>query len=140
MGANMQRQAVPLLKTDAPLVGTGLEMTVGRDSGVTVIAKRDGVVESVDAKRIVVRADKQNRDGRDAGVDIYNLIKYQRSNQSTCINQRPVVVKGGRVNVGDVLADGPSTDFCELAPGRQLLVAFIPWARYNLYNSTLVSH
>ena len=93
MGSNMQRQAVPLLKTDAPLVGTGLEMTVGRDSGVTVIAKRDGVVESVDAKRIVVRADKQTRDGRDAGVDIYNLIKYQRSNQSTCINQRPVVVR-----------------------------------------------
>ena len=139
MGSNMQRQAVPLLKTDAPLVGTGLEMTVGRDSGVTVIAKRDGVVESVDAKRIVVRADKQNKDVRDAGVDIYNLIKYQRSNQSTCINQRPVVVKGERVNVGDVLADGPSTDLGELALGRNVLVAFMPWGGYNFEDSILIS-
>ena len=98
MGSNMQRQAVPLLKTDAPLVGTGLEKTVGRDSGVTVLAKRDGSVESVDAERVVIRSDKQSRDPRDAGVDIYNLIKYQRSNQNTCINQRPVVVKGERVN------------------------------------------
>jgi DNA-directed RNA polymerase subunit beta len=139
MGSNMQRQAVPLLKTDAPLVGTGLEMTVGRDSGVTVIAKRDGVVESVDAKRIVVRADKQTRDGRDAGVDIYNLIKYQRSNQSTCINQRPVVVRGERVNSGDVLADGPSTDLGELALGRNTLVAFMPWGGYNFEDSILIS-
>ncbi len=139
MGSNMQRQAVPLLKTDAPLVGTGLEMTVGRDSGVTVIAKRDGVVESVDAKRIVVRADKQNKDARDAGVDIYNLIKYQRSNQNTCINQRPVVVKGERVNVGDVLADGPSTDLGELALGRNVLVAFMPWGGYNFEDSILIS-
>jgi DNA-directed RNA polymerase subunit beta len=135
----MQRQAVPLLKTDAPLVGTGLEMTVGRDSGVTVIAKRDGVVESVDAKRIVVRADKQTRDGRDAGVDIYNLIKYQRSNQSTCINQRPVVVHGERVSFGDVLADGPSTDLGELALGRNVLVAFMPWGGYNFEDSILIS-
>ena len=139
MGSNMQRQAVPLLKTDAPLVGTGLEMTVGRDSGVTVIAKRDGVVESVDAKRIVVRADRQTRDGRDAGVDIYNLIKYQRSNQSTCINQRPVVVRGERVNAGDVLADGPSTDLGELALGRNMLVAFMPWGGYNFEDSILIS-
>ena len=139
MGSNMQRQAVPLLKTDAPLVGTGLEMTVGRDSGVTVIAKRDGVVESVDAKRIVVRADRQTRDGRDAGVDIYNLIKYQRSNQSTCINQRPVVVRGERVNSGDVLADGPSTDLGELALGRNTLVAFMPWGGYNFEDSILIS-
>ena len=139
MGSNMQRQAVPLLKTDAPLVGTGLEMTVGRDSGVTVIAKRDGVVESVDAKRIVVRADKQTRDGRDAGVDIYNLIKYQRSNQSTCINQRPVVVRAERVNAGDVLADGPSTDLGELALGRNTLVAFMPWGGYNFEDSILIS-
>ncbi|HVN28644.1 MAG TPA: DNA-directed RNA polymerase subunit beta, partial [Candidatus Binataceae bacterium] len=139
MGSNMQRQAVPLLKTDAPLVGTGLEMTVGRDSGVTVIAKRDGVVESVDAKRIVVRADKQTRDGRDAGVDIYNLIKYQRSNQSTCINQRPVVVRGERVSAGDVLADGPSTDLGELALGRNVLVAFMPWGGYNFEDSILIS-
>lgn len=139
MGSNMQRQAVPLLKTDAPLVGTGLEKTVGRDSGVTVIAKRDGVVESVDAKRIVVRADKQSKDPRDAGVDIYNLIKYQRSNQNTCINQRPIVVKGERVKAGDILADGPSTDLGELALGRNVLVAFMPWGGYNFEDSILIS-
>jgi DNA-directed RNA polymerase subunit beta len=139
MGSNMQRQAVPLLKPDAPLVGTGLEGTVGRDSGVTVVAKRDGVVESVDAERIVVRADKQSRDLRDAGVDIYNLIKYQRSNQSTCINQRPIVVKGERVSQGDVLADGPSTDMGELALGRNVLVAFMPWGGYNFEDSILIS-
>ena len=139
MGSNMQRQAVPLLKPDAPLVGTGLERTVGRDSGVTVIGKRDGVVESVDAERIVVRADKQTKDLRDAGVDIYNLIKYQRSNQNTCINQRPVVVKGERVKAGDVLADGPSTDMGELALGRNVLVAFMPWGGYNFEDSILIS-
>jgi DNA-directed RNA polymerase subunit beta len=139
MGSNMQRQAVPLLKTEAPLVGTGLEMTVGRDSGVTTIARRDGVVESVDAERIVVRADRQGRDPRDAGVDIYNLVKYQRSNQSTCINQRPIVVKGERVHAGDVLADGPSTDMGELALGRNVLVAFMPWGGYNFEDSILIS-
>jgi DNA-directed RNA polymerase subunit beta len=139
MGSNMQRQAVPLLKTDAPLVGTGLEKTVGRDSGVTVIARRDGVIESVDAERIVVRADRQGRDPRDAGVDIYNLVKYQRSNQNTCINQRPVVVKGERVKAGDVLADGPSTDRGELALGRNVLVAFMPWGGYNFEDSILIS-
>ena len=139
MGSNMQRQAVPLLKPDAPLVGTGLEGTVGRDSGVTVVGKRDGVVESVDAERIVVRADKQTKDLRDAGVDIYNLIKYQRSNQSTCINQRPIVVKGERVKAGDVLADGPSTDMGELALGRNVLVAFMPWGGYNFEDSILIS-
>ncbi|MGO9056314.1 MAG: DNA-directed RNA polymerase subunit beta [Candidatus Binataceae bacterium] len=139
MGSNMQRQAVPLLKTDAPLVGTGLEKTVGRDSGVTVLARRDGSVESVDAERIVIRADKQSRDPRDAGVDIYNLIKYQRSNQNTCINQRPVVVKGERVKSGDVIADGPSTDSGELALGRNVLVAFMPWGGYNFEDSILIS-
>ena len=139
MGSNMQRQAVPLLKTDAPLVGTGLEKTVGRDSGVTLIARRDGVVESVDAKRIVVRADKQSKDLRDAGVDIYNLVKYQRSNQNTCINQRPIVVKGERVKTGDILADGPSTDLGELALGRNVLVAFMPWGGYNFEDSILIS-
>ncbi|MGB6088573.1 MAG: DNA-directed RNA polymerase subunit beta, partial [Candidatus Binataceae bacterium] len=139
MGSNMQRQAVPLLKTDAPLVGTGLEGTVGRDSGVTVVGKRDGVVESVDAERIVVRADKQSKDLRDAGVDIYNLVKYQRSNQNTCINQRPIVVKGERVKAGDVLADGPSTDMGELALGRNVLVAFMPWGGYNFEDSILIS-
>ncbi|HEY2662911.1 MAG TPA: DNA-directed RNA polymerase subunit beta [Candidatus Binataceae bacterium] len=139
MGSNMQRQAVPLLKTDAPLVGTGLEMTVGRDSGVTVVAKRDGTIESVDAERIVVRADRQTRDVRDAGVDIYNLIKYQRSNQSTCINQRPIVVKGEHVRANDILADGPSTDMGELALGRNVLVAFMPWGGYNFEDSILIS-
>jgi DNA-directed RNA polymerase subunit beta len=139
MGSNMQRQAVPLLKPDAPLVGTGLEGTVGRDSGVTVVGKRDGIVESVDAERIVVRADKQTKDLRDAGVDIYNLIKYQRSNQNTCINQRPIVVKGERVRAGDVLADGPSTDMGELALGRNVLVAFMPWGGYNFEDSILIS-
>jgi DNA-directed RNA polymerase subunit beta len=139
MGSNMQRQAVPLLKTEAPLVGTGLEKTVGRDSGVTVVAKRDGVVESVDAERIVVRADKQSRDVRDAGVDIYNLIKYRRSNQNTCINQRPVVVKGERVGAGEVIADGPATEVGELALGRNVLVAFMPWGGYNFEDSILIS-
>jgi DNA-directed RNA polymerase subunit beta len=139
MGSNMQRQAVPLLKTEAPLVGTGLEKTVGRDSGVTTIAKRDGVVESVDAERIVVRAERQGREARDAGVDIYNLVKYQRSNQNTCINQRPIVVKGERVTTGDVLADGPSTDLGELALGRNVLVAFMPWGGYNFEDSILIS-
>jgi DNA-directed RNA polymerase subunit beta len=139
MGSNMQRQAVPLLKTEAPLVGTGLEKTVGRDSGVTTIAKHDGVVESVDAERIVVRAERQGRETRDAGIDIYNLVKYQRSNQNTCINQRPIVVKGERVAAGDVLADGPSTDLGELALGRNVLVAFMPWGGYNFEDSILIS-
>ena len=139
MGSNMQRQAVPLLKTDAPLVGTGLERTVGRDSGVTVIARRDGTVESVDAERVVVRAEKQAKDAHDPGVDIYNLIKYQRSNQNTCINQRPIVVKGEKVRTGDVLADGPSTDMGELALGRNVLVAFMPWGGYNFEDSILIS-
>ncbi|HUO06030.1 MAG TPA: DNA-directed RNA polymerase subunit beta, partial [Candidatus Binataceae bacterium] len=139
MGSNMQRQAVPLLKPDAPLVGTGLEATVGRDSGVTVVARRDGVVESVDADRVVVRADKPSKDLRDAGVDIYNLIKYQRSNQNTCINQRPIVVKGERIRTGDILADGPSTDLGELALGRNVLVAFMPWGGYNFEDSILIS-
>jgi DNA-directed RNA polymerase subunit beta len=139
MGSNMQRQAVPLIKTEAPLVGTGLERTVGRDSGVTTVARRDGVVESVDAERIVVRTDRQGRDARDAGVDIYNLVKYQRSNQNTCINQRPIVVKGERVAAGDIVADGPSTDMGELALGRNVLVAFMPWGGYNFEDSILIS-
>ncbi len=139
MGSNMQRQAVPLLKTEAPLVGTGLEWTVGRDSGVTVVARRDGTVESVDAERIVVRADRLARDARDPGVDIYNLVKYQRSNQGTCINQRPVVIKGEKIRAGEVLADGPSTDLGELALGRNVLVAFMPWGGYNFEDSILIS-
>ena len=139
MGANMQRQAVPLLRTEAPLVGTGMEKTVARDSGVTVVAKRDGVVQSVDAMRLVVRADKPTDSIRDAGVDIYNLTKYQRSNQNTCINQRPIVVEGDRVQAGDVIADGSSTDMGELALGRNVLVAFMPWGGYNFEDSILIS-
>jgi len=139
MGSNMQRQAVPLLRTEAPLVGTGMEPVVARDSGVTVIARRDGVVEAVDAQRIVVKVDKPSGDGHDPGVDIYNLVKYQRSNQNTCINQRPIVVVGDRVTTGDVIADGPSTDMGELALGRNVLVAFMPWGGYNFEDSILIS-
>ena len=126
MGSNMQRQAVPLLRTEAPLVGTGMEPVVARDSGVTLVARRDGVVEHVDATRIVVKVDQPKADG-DPGVDIYTLVKYQRSNQNTCINQRPIVVVGDLVTAGDVIADGPSTDMGELALGRNVLVAFMPW-------------
>ncbi len=139
MGSNMQRQAVPLLRTEAPLVGTGMEKVVARDSGVTIVARRSGVVEQVDAERIVVKVDKPNPDGRDPGVDIYNLVKYQRSNQNTCINQRPIVVDGDRVTAGDVIADGPSTDMGELALGRNVLVAFMPWGGYNFEDSILIS-
>jgi DNA-directed RNA polymerase subunit beta len=139
MGSNMQRQAVPLLRTEAPLVGTGMEPVVARDSGVTVVARRDGVVEQVDAERIVVKVDRPSSDGRDPGVDIYNLVKYQRSNQNTCINQRPIVVVGDSVQAGDVIADGPSTDMGELALGRNVLVAFMPWGGYNFEDSILIS-
>jgi len=139
MGANMQRQAVPLLRTEAPLVGTGMERVVARDSGVTVVAKRDGVVESVDATRIVVRVDKPSNSVRDAGIDLYGLTKYQRSNQNTCINQRPIVQEGDRVRAGDVIADGSSTDLGELALGRNVLVAFMPWGGYNFEDSILIS-
>jgi DNA-directed RNA polymerase subunit beta len=139
MGSNMQRQAVPLLRTDAPLVGTGMERVVARDSGVTIVAERDGLVETVDASRIVVKADKPSTDGRDAGVDIYNLVKYQRSNQNTCMNQRPIVMVGDRVSAGDVIADGPSTEMGELALGRNIVVAFMPWGGYNFEDSILIS-
>ncbi len=138
MGSNMQRQAVPLLRTEAPFVGTGMEKVVARDSGVTVVARRDGVVESVDSTRIVVKADKPSG-ARDTGVDIYNLVKYQRSNQNTCINQRPIVVVGDQVTAGDVIADGPSTEMGELALGRNVLVALMPWGGYNFEDSILIS-
>ena len=138
MGSNMQRQAVPLLRTEAPFVGTGMEKTVARDSGVTVVARRDGVVESVDSTRIVVKADKP-ASARDTGVDIYNLVKYQRSNQNTCINQRPIVTIGDHVKSGDVIADGPSTEMGELALGRNVLVALMPWGGYNFEDSILIS-
>jgi DNA-directed RNA polymerase subunit beta len=139
MGSNMQRQAVPLLRTEAPLVGTGMERVVARDSGVTILAKRPGVVESVDATRIVIKADKPSDTGRDPGVDIYNLTKYQRSNQNTCINQRPIVLEGDHVHAGDVIADGASTEMGELALGRNVLVAFMPWGGYNFEDSILIS-
>ena len=138
MGSNMQRQAVPLLRTAAPLVGTGVERIVARDSGVTIVAKRDGIVESVDASRIVVRADATEADMM-AKPDIYNLVKYQRSNQNTCINQRPIVSVGERVSVGDVIADGPATDMGELALGQNMVVAFMPWNGYNFEDSILIS-
>jgi len=139
MGSNMQRQAVPLLKTSAPLVGTGMEKTVARDSGATVVAKRPGLVEAVDAGRIVIKSDKLTADPLDTGVDIYNLIKYKRSNQNTCINQRPIVRLGDSVRAGEVIADGQSTDMGELALGRNVLVAFMPWQGYNFEDSILIS-
>lgn len=140
MGANMQRQAVPTLRAEKPLVGTGIERAVARDSGVTVNAKRGGVVDQVDAGRIVVRAhESEVVGGTDAGVDIYTLVKYTRSNQNTCINQRPLVRVGEVVARGDVLADGPSTDIGELALGQNMLVAFMPWNGYNFEDSILLS-
>jgi DNA-directed RNA polymerase subunit beta len=139
MGSNMQRQAVPLLQTEAPLVGTGMERVVARDSGVTLLAKRAGTVEGADATRIVIKVDKVSETGRDPGVDIYNLIKYQRSNQNTCINQRPIVIEGDHVEPGDVIADGSSTEMGELALGRNVLVAFMPWGGYNFEDSILIS-
>ncbi|QHG92431.1 DNA-directed RNA polymerase subunit beta [Coxiella endosymbiont of Amblyomma sculptum] len=137
MGSNMQRQAVPTIRSEAPLVGTGMERTVAVDSGVTVVAKRDGIVDSVDASRIVVRINENG--GDDIGVDIYNLTKFSRSNQNTCINQYPIVEIGDRIQKGDVLADGPSTDLGELALGQNLLVAFMPWNGYNFEDSILIS-
>jgi len=139
MGSNMQRQAVPTLRTEKPLVGTGMEGTVAVDSGVTVVAKRGGVVDSVDASRIVVRVHDEETETGKAGVDIYNLIKYQRSNQNTCINQRPLVKVGDTVARADVLADGPSTDMGELALGRNIRIAFMPWNGYNFEDSILIS-
>src|SRR5215475_545877 len=139
MGSNMQRQAVPLLRTQAPLVGTGIEAVVARDSGVTCVAKRDGVVEAVDASRIVVKADVGNVSDVGSEVDIYNLLKYQRSNQNTCLNQKPIVRKGDRVKKGDVIADGPATETGELALGANVVVAFMPWQGYNFEDSILLS-
>ena len=138
MGSNMQRQAVPLLQTHAPLVGTGMERSVARDSGVTCVARHDGVVESVDAGRIVIKADSDD-DIIAARPDIYKLVKYKRSNQSTCINQKPIVREGERVRKGDVIADGPATDRGELALGQNVLVAFMPWNGYNFEDSILIS-
>ncbi|WP_207486102.1 DNA-directed RNA polymerase subunit beta [Arenibaculum pallidiluteum] len=138
MGSNMQRQAVPLLQADAPLVGTGMEATVARDSGVTIVARRSGVVDQVDATRIVIRATEET-DASAPGVDIYNLLKFQRSNQNTCITQRPLVRVGDVVRAGDIIGDGPSTQLGELALGRNVLCAFMPWNGYNFEDSILIS-
>ena len=139
MGSNMQRQAVPLIRTRSPLIGTGMEGIVARDSGVTVVARRDGIVESVDAARIVVRPTMDTDDLLSAKPDIYNLVKFQRSNQNTCINQRPIVEPGDHVKAGEVLADGPATERGELALGENVLVAFMPWGGYNFEDSILLS-
>ncbi len=138
MGSNMQRQAVPLVRAEAPFVGTGMEGVVARDSGAAIAARRTGVVDQIDATRVVIRA-TEDLDPTKSGVDIYRLMKYQRSNQSTCINQRPLVKVGDNVRRGDIIADGPSTDLGELALGRNVLVAFMPWNGYNFEDSILLS-
>ena len=138
MGSNMQRQAVPLIKTEAPLVGTGMESVVARDSGATIVARRSGVVDQVDATRIVIRATEETSHSA-TGVDIYNLLKFQRSNQNTHLHQRPLVKVGDRVEAEDTIADGPATDLGELALGRNVLVAFMPWQGYNFEDSILIS-
>src|SRR4029079_2917019 len=142
MGSNMQRQAVPLIRTQAPIVGTGMEQTVAAASGAVVVAKRNGIVDSVDAERIIVRVegeDYETGEAREFGADIYQMIKFRRSNQNTCVNQKPVAKAGQRVKKGDVLADGPSTDHGELALGRNVLVAFMPWRGYNFEDAILIS-
>ena len=139
MGSNMQRQAVPLMCPEVPVVGTGMEAIVARDSGAVLVSKRAGVVESVDASHIIVRADSPEEDGIDTGVDIYALAKYQRSNQDTCFNQKPIVDIGDRVHKKHILADGPATDTGELALGRNVMVAFMSWGGYNYEDSILVS-
>jgi DNA-directed RNA polymerase subunit beta len=138
MGSNMQRQAVPLIQAQAPLVGTGMEAAVARDSGAAIAARRSGIVDQVDATRIVIRATDETSAAA-SGVDIYNLLKFQRSNQNTCITQRPLVKVGDRVEKGDIIADGPSTQLGELALGRNVLVAFMPWNGYNFEDSILIS-
>ena len=139
MGSNMQRQAVPLLTSSSPIVGTGMENVVARDSGVTLVARRPGVVEDVDSTRIVIRASEPATDGDGSPVDIYKLTKFQRTNQNTCFNQRPIVAKGDRVEKGQIIADGPATAMGELALGKNVMVAFMPWGGYNFEDSILVS-
>jgi len=142
MGSNMQRQAVPLLRADSPIVGTGMENVTARDSGATIICKRSGIVDSVDSERIIVRVEGNIHEGqmsREVGADIYPLTKFKRSNQNTCINQKPIVAQGQRVKKGEVLADGPCTDKGELALGRNVLVAFMPWRGYNYEDAIIVS-
>jgi DNA-directed RNA polymerase subunit beta len=142
MGANMQRQSVPLLRAQAPIVGTGMEGVTARDSGAVILAKRNGIIDSVDSERIIVRVEGEHHPmqlSREVGSDIYQLTKFKRSNQNTCINQKPIVKKGQRVIKGQVIADGPCTDFGELALGRNVLVAFMPWRGYNFEDAILVS-
>ncbi len=142
MGANMQRQSVPLLRAEAPIVGTGMEGVTARDSGAVILARRNGMIDSVDSERIIVRVEGEHHPGqlsREVGSDIYQLTKFKRSNQNTCINQKPIVQKGQRVSKGQVIADGPCTDFGELALGRNVLVAFMPWRGYNFEDAILVS-
>ena len=142
MGANMQRQSVPLLRAQAPIVGTGMEGVTARDSGAVVLARRNGIIDSVDSERIIVRVEGEHHPrqlSREVGSDIYQLTKFKRSNQNTCINQKPIVQKGQRVVKGQVIADGPCTDFGELALGRNVLVAFMPWRGYNFEDAILVS-
>ena len=142
MGSNMQRQAVPLLQAEAPLVGTGMERVSARDSGAVVLCKRGGTVDSVDSERIIVRVDGSFHEGhmsREVGADIYQLVKFKRSNQNTCVSQKPIVSVGDRVEKGRVLADGPCTAAGELALGRNVLVAFMPWRGYNFEDAILVS-
>jgi len=139
MGSNMQRQAVPTLKSEKPVVGTGMERNVAHDSGVCVVARRGGVIDSVDAARIILRVNDEETETGEAGVDIYNLIKYTRSNQNTCISQRPLVKEGDQVSSGDILADGPSIDTGELALGQNMRIAFMPWNGYNFEDSILIS-
>src|SRR6266568_4818181 len=143
MGSNMQHQVVPLLRADAPYVGTGMERVTARDSGAVVLCKRAGVVDSVDSERIIVRVEggphHEGQLSREVGADIYQLTKFKRSNQNTCINQKPIVSNGQRVMKGQVLADGPCTEKAELALGRNVLVAFMPWRGYNFEDAILVS-
>ncbi len=138
MGSNMMRQAVPLLKPESPLVGTGIESDVALDSGVTIVAKREGIVDKIDGKRIVIKVTEET-EFSESGVDIYNLQKFKRSNQNTCINQRPLVRVGDKVKSGDIIADGPSTKLGELALGKNVTVAFMPWQGYNFEDSILIS-
>src|SRR5207248_7519267 len=141
MGSNMQRQAVPLLRAEAPYIGTGMEKVTAQDSGAVVVTRRDGIINVVDSERIIIKVD-HNVDGtlsREVTADIYPLIKFKRSNQNTCINQKPIVKTGQRVSKGDVIADGPCTDGGELALGRNVLVAFMPWRGYNFEDAILVS-
>ena len=139
MGSNMQKQAVPTLSTEAPLVGTGMERLVAQYSGDCIIAKSSGIVEKVDSGKIVVRKNLKEISATDSAVDIYNLIKYTRSNQNTCINQRPIVSEGDKISAGDILADGSSIDLGELALGQNIKVAFMAWHGYNFEDSILIS-